>query len=537
MDCVELVTANGCPLSLFDAPAMKRILKRGEVKGAKSKQPNSKNVREEVLITSKKQESDLKNLLKNQLISLKIDFATCQGRSFLGVTMQSYIQKQIYHRLLVCKEVNESHTGPNVKDQLKEILNFYNIELNQVISITKDTASNLKKATKLLRIDIEMMENAEDADDAINTLDERSIHFQEDDVISEQDLSQNDDDFYFVDVDCVVHVIQLGINKFLNNTNGVSKTIAIAQKAAVKLRNPTLRTLLRLANKKQAILMHAVRWSWTFRLLTRLSELKEFCKDNEDTFPALKIVDAQWEKIAALRDVLEPMAILTSQLQDQNLSIPSFTFLFKKAEIKLQCMNSQLSKALLLHLKPRKSQIFNTDLMSAGIFLDKRFSVMLKEQQVNDAKNFISLVFQKIEKKPQQSLEVDKSPERSGIQDREVSMLNELMSSIEATHYVNNTDPTIYQDLNDEIQRYINIPRLQVTENASEDVMTFWNENAPSFPNLSKIAFAIFSIPLTEVDVERLFSNLNFILDSHRTSLDSEIVNAMMLIRMNKKFE
>jgi hypothetical protein len=331
-----------------------------------------------------------------------------------------------------------------------------------------------------------------------------------------------------------VHVIQLAVNKFINSTPGVKKIIALAQSVAVKLRTPTYRNLLRLSNQKQAILMHAVRWSWTYKLLCRLIELRAFCKDCESDCPTLKIFDTQWNMIIELCKVLAPVATLTSQLQAQGLNIPDFVFLYKKAETKLQLLGTNLSKSLMSHLNLRKPQMFDTDLMNAATFLDKRFAISLSDRQLEDAKKFIALVSRKFNKNLDSSAVNDELPGESS-QDCDIAYMNEMMNHIESVKSIDMT--SVEPSLDSEIRRYTNIPRLPITESSSSDVFKFWNEHSSDFPKLAQIALAIFSIPLTEVDVERLFSNLKFILDNHRTALTDEILNAIMLIRMNKKFE
>jgi hypothetical protein len=59
----------------------------------------------------------------------------------------------------------------------------------------------------------------------------------------------------------------------------------------------------------------------------------------------------------------------------------------------------------------------------------------------------------------------------------------------------------------------------------------------PEFPLLSKIAIVVFSIPLTEVSVERLFSFLNFVLDPQRNRLGGDILNDILFLGMNEKLK
>lgn len=66
-----------------------------------------------------------------------------------------------------------------------------------------------------------------------------------------------------------------------------------------------------------------------------------------------------------------------------------------------------------------------------------------------------------------------------------------------------------------------------------EKLMPFWKTKKKQYANLYKVASLFFQIPFTEVNVERLFSNVKFILDPLRMSLTDETLNDIMLIRMN----
>lgn len=63
--------------------------------------------------------------------------------------------------------------------------------------------------------------------------------------------------------------------------------------------------------------------------------------------------------------------------------------------------------------------------------------------------------------------------------------------------------------INSEIESYKKESRLKATDN----FMRFWQEKRHLYPLLSEIVNLFISVPLTEVSVERLLSNMNFILD------------------------
>jgi hypothetical protein len=83
--CVELATANGRPLALFDDSPMKKILNAAAKITNSSVIPNSQNVREEIIKAAKGKRIEIKKMIQNSIVHLSLDMATCLGRSFIGI--------------------------------------------------------------------------------------------------------------------------------------------------------------------------------------------------------------------------------------------------------------------------------------------------------------------------------------------------------------------------------------------------------------------------------------------------------------------
>lgn len=86
-------------------------------------------------------------------------------------------------------------------------------------------------------------------------------------------------------------------------------------------------------------------------------------------------------------------------------------------------------------------------------------------------------------------------------------------------------------DMQLELIEYEKLPRLR----AEKQIMEFW-ENQEKFPMLKKIAADILSVPVTEVSVERMFSHLSFILNRYRSTLKADLLEDILFLRLNKKF-
>ena len=78
--------------------------------------------------------------------------------------------------------------------------------------------------------------------------------------------------------------------------------------------------------------------------------------------------------------------------------------------------------------------------------------------------------------------------------------------------------------------------RLYMDEpvDAKVDSVQYWQFAQSRYPMLTKIAFALISIPATSVPCERMFSRAGFLVDDLRSSLKPENVNQMIFLNCNK---
>lgn len=68
---------------------------------------------------------------------------------------------------------------------------------------------------------------------------------------------------------------------------------------------------------------------------------------------------------------------------------------------------------------------------------------------------------------------------------------------------------------------------------ADTKILSYWKENSNVFEPLLRVSRSVFAVPGTQVSVERLFSQLKFILSDLRTCLSSNNVNNILLVRTN----
>jgi hypothetical protein len=132
--CIGFVTEDFKPFSFLDSKNVRSLidpLVDGLVAsdGGKRFRINARNIRNLVKKTAFEIRSNLKNEMKSQLISLKIDGASRQLRTVFGISAQYTKDREVKSHILAMLELSGSHpsTAENLSKQIKCILKRYDV--------------------------------------------------------------------------------------------------------------------------------------------------------------------------------------------------------------------------------------------------------------------------------------------------------------------------------------------------------------------------------------------------------------------------
>lgn len=192
-------------------------------------------------------------------------------------------------KTLAVKELQSRHTSEYIKRIILNVLSEYNISLKQVYSITSDNGRNMIKATKLLRMDLQLIIDSE-----TTTSDEGSDSSDENDEQHEDARSQQSNEMFLetnikeaealirIDsksmmnvVPCAAHTTQLVVADVVKEAN-LAEKIAECRKLAIALKKPNNSTKISNENLRKAKLNVPTRWNSAFDMVERLLELKIF---------------------------------------------------------------------------------------------------------------------------------------------------------------------------------------------------------------------------------------------------------------------
>lgn len=139
--CVELVTVNGRPFTLMEDSGFKKILdpiKRGLLKKTKEDfSLTAESIQKYISKEASALRQQIINEVKNTMVSVKIDGVSRLDRSFLGINIQYVRNGKIVLRTLALKELASQHTGMNLKNVILDVLSNFQIQCDQIYTITK----------------------------------------------------------------------------------------------------------------------------------------------------------------------------------------------------------------------------------------------------------------------------------------------------------------------------------------------------------------------------------------------------------------
>lgn len=267
---VELVSLNGRPFCICDDSGMRIII--NPILDAIYNSTGEKYVLSSAIIKEKLDQTfdfvknEIIQTIKNRPLALMADISTKHNYSIFGINIRYCTDELIiFTRTIGMVALIKSHTAENLYSAIVAVLNEYEIQPNQLFSYTTDNAGNILNVVDFLNDDCEehMMEQSYDLDD-------RMFELLNDSFFS--DLLNRigpiiERQYPFVEfVSCGAHTTQLAIKDSLK-VQSITDEIQFVKEKVKYLRTPTMATLLRSRNYKQAVIDHDIRWNYTYMMV------------------------------------------------------------------------------------------------------------------------------------------------------------------------------------------------------------------------------------------------------------------------------
>lgn len=242
--------------------------------------------------------------------------------------------------------------------------------------------------------------------------------------------------------------------------------------------------------------------------------------------------------IVEILDILRVFYGATIELQSPNITLSDGYQIWLLAFLSLREMqangthqDTDIITKLLAEMTKRKGSVLEFDASLASQYLDPRFRLGLDSTNRAKAKAYIVKIWNKIMRNRKKV----KSQEQRLTNDpkRRYDLLDEFYR--EQEQFSTQTyDETVAQTdfIIDKMHQYDMEPRAS---SEGFNIIDYWKQNKSSKPELYSISRYIFTIPPTQVVVERSFSDLSYILNPRRCRLKESTLETILNLRLNKR--
>lgn len=257
--------------------------------------------------------------------------------------------------------------------------------------------------------------------------------------------------------------------------------------------------------------------------------------------------------------ILEEPYIVTKEVQKPDCTLSDFygALLIMEKRLHLWSEKSNkktdLAQRLLEQFESRKNHLLNNEAMISTIFLDRRYACTLDDDRIAFAKLSLSRLWERARRIKlngthmpgtvaqsghDQSNESDIQFNDSDIENffANTSQATATTSSDSTTERTTATTRTIdFSITKDEFMLLLNdyetkYPRIHHKEN----ILKFCKGIENDFPEIYFISTILNGIPAAQATVERVFSVLSFVYDEKRSKLNEDVLQNILLIKLNK---
>lgn len=229
------------------------------------------------------------------------------------------------------------------------------------------------------------------------------------------------------------------------------------------------------------------------------------------TDDSFAVSPAQWKNIETITKILSEPYKLTMELQRKNYILSDFFGDWFRVKRKLQSISHDLADSLAKNMERREDRILNNKLMLSSVYLDPRYNMLLKDEQKKHAVIYLCTLWCRL---------IDLNP-------LDTNRLDEDETD-EFARFLNESSNRP-QNITNRIEQFILRPSI----NYKSDISEYWCKIKPEEPELFKLAQLLFSIAVTQVDVERSFSSLKFLFNDYRSRLAPEVLSQLLMLRLN----
>lgn len=260
-----------------------------------------------------------------------------------------------------------------------------------------------------------------------------------------------------------------------------------------------------------------------------------------------QLLKKKWLSLKEMVYVLRILYNTTLAFQNEKLTLSDVYGRWVTTQLHLkQCSGKKsyktgLANKLYESLEERKDSIFNNPLMFAAIFLDPRFqrTITCSDSKFEKAKSCLTKIARRrfiLNTATNNRIPTDAEVSANSLSfefDPSEAMHRHLANNAVAIHEPTNAIRPNAFEIDIDIEAIIDSFQVEALP-VSASVLEYWQSKKEEHPELHALAAVVFSVPPTEVQIERDFSSLNFVFSDRRCSLTAERLEDIMLIHLNR---
>jgi len=263
-------------------------------------------------------------------------------------------------------------------------------------------------------------------------------------------------------------------------------------------------------------------------MLVRLQDFIQNMSVNNKTLKKVALSYYDWQQDETISKALLPAKVCSKKLQTEQLTMTDFYGAWISCKIQTNALNSYFANELVQLMTNREKIILNNKVLLAAIFLDPRYNITLSREQSATAirhltniwiclkqmelnkqdVNLINLEFHQNESdnnSPTDPIDDLEMYLRSKVNDESTSSVFGTLSNSQ-TETIGTKFETLLKSFSIEEKRLCH----------KINILQFWKSKKLVYPELFELSNVVFSVPATQVSVERLFSGLKFVLSPYR---------------------
>lgn len=230
---------------------------------------------------------------------------------------------------------------------------------------------------------------------------------------------------------------------------------------------------------------------------------------------SLKVSAAKWKTIEVIRDTLHEPYMLTMALQRKDYTLSDFYGDWLRTKMNLQKIHYSLAKDIVTNMNNREDRLMNNKLILAAVYLDPRYNMLLNETDREIAVSYLCELHCRLNETD--LIDTGTNNTNTAETDDFQIFLQNATNRNEDTGIVNR------------ISQFRNRPPI----NYKTNIFEYWRRMKIEEPDLFKLVMTLFTVAVTQVDVERAFSSLKFIFNNYRSNLNTPMLSKILILRSN----